>query len=353
LQNYYLKRGISKKHLRLRENNSESFIRNNQSQSGNKETPQPKLLDQARNFLRVNHYSIKTEEAYIGWIKRFIYFNNKRNPSEMGAEEIRDFINHLAVKNNVSAATQNQALNGILFLYKEILKKDVGWIEEIKFAHKKRHLPLVLTKHEAIQILQKLEGISSLIGRILYGSGIRLSECLRLRVKDIDFEFKTITVRDGKGEKDRVTILPESLIPELKIHVSRVRNLYKRDSAVNIEVPLPYALARKYPGAGKEYAWQYIFPSKTLSIDEKTGKKYRTHINQSTFQKEFKTAIRRADVAKPASPHTLRHSFATHLLQAGYDIRTVQELLGHHSVKTTMIYTHVLNRGIGVRSPLD
>ncbi|HSR18379.1 MAG TPA: integron integrase [Ignavibacteriaceae bacterium] len=325
----------------------------NEDNNISQQTGKPKLLDEARNFLRVNHYSIKTEAAYIGWIKRFIYFHNKKHPKEMGAEEIRDFINHLAVKNNVSAATQNQALNGILFLYKEILKKDIGWINEIKFAHKKRHLPLVLTKQEATLILKKLEGISSLIGRILYGAGIRLSECLRLRVKDLDFEFKTITVRDGKGEKDRVTILPESMIPELKAHVSRVKNLFKRDLALNIEVPLPYSLAKKYPSAGKEYAWQYIFPSKTLAVDEKSRKKYRTHINQSTFQKEFKTAVRGADIAKPASPHTLRHSFATHLLMAGYDIRTVQELLGHHSVKTTMIYTHVLNRGIGVRSPLD
>jgi len=272
----------------------------------------------------------------------------------MGAEEIKAFINDLAKNHHVSAATQNLALNSILYLYREIFKKEIGWIKEIKFAHKKKHLPLVLTKQETNSILRNLAGVTSIIGKILYGSGLRLSECLRIRVKDLDFEYKTITVHDGKGEKDRITILPDSLIQELKSHIFKVKNLHKKDLAAgNIEAPLPYALEKKYPNAGKEYGWQYIFPAKTLTCKENSNKKFRFHINQSTFQKEFKKATRKADIPKPASPHTLRHSFATHLLQAGYDIRTVQELLGHNSVRTTMIYTHVLNRGIGVRSPLD
>jgi len=313
-----------------------------------------KLLEIIRTELRVKHYSIRTEKTYISWIKRFILFNNKRHPKEMGAEEIKAFINNLAENHHVSASTQNQALNAILYLYKEILKKDIGWINEIRFAQKRKHLPVVLTKQETNSILNKLDGVISLIAKLLYGSGLRLSECLRLRVKDLDFEYKTITVRDGKGEKDRITILPDSLISELKLHISKVKNLYKKDAAAgNIEAPLPYALDVKYPNAGREFAWQYIFPAKTLANKENSKKKFRVHINQSTFQKEFKNAVRKADLHKPASPHTLRHSFATHLLQNGYDIRTVQELLGHSSVKTTMIYTHVLNRGIGVRSPLD
>ncbi len=314
----------------------------------------PKLLDIVRTELRTRHYSIRTEKTYLSWIKRFILFNNKRHPKEMGAEEIKAFINNLANNNHVSAATQNLALNSILYLYREIFKKEIGWINEIKFAQKKKHIPLVLTKQETNSILRNLEGVTSIIGKILYGSGLRLSECLRLRVKDLDFEYKTITVRDGKGEKDRVTILPDSIIPELKSHIIKVKNLHKKDLAAgNIEAPLPYALEKKYPNAGKEYGWQYIFPAKTLTFKKNSNKKFRFHINQSTFQKEFKKASRKADIPKPASPHTLRHSFATHLLQAGYDIRTVQELLGHNSVRTTMIYTHVLNRGMGVRSPLD
>lgn len=314
----------------------------------------PKLLEKVRTELRAKHYSLRTEKTYLNWIKRFIIFNNKRHPEKMGGDEIKAFINNLAMNHNVSASTQNQALNAILYLYKEIIKKEIGWINEIKFAQKKKHIPLVLTRQETGMVLIKLEGVISLIAKILYGSGLRLSECLRLRVKDLDFELRTITVRDGKGEKDRVTILPDSLVTELKAHIRKVRNLHKKDLAAgNIEAPLPYALAVKYPNAGKEFGWQYIFPAKTLAQKENNKKRYRVHINQSTFQKEFRNAVRKSDLHKPASPHTLRHSFATHLLQAGYDIRTVQELLGHSSVKTTMIYTHVLNRGLSVRSPLD
>ena len=295
--------------------------------------PAQKLLDIVRTELRGRHYRLRTEKTYLSWIKRFILFHNKRHPKEMGADEIRAFINNLAVNHNVSAATQNQALNSILYLYREIFKKEIGWINEIKFTQKKRHIPLVLTKQETNSILKNLDGVASLVGRILYGSGLRLSECLRIRVKDLDFEFRTITIRDGKGEKDRVTILPDSLVTELKAHINRVKNLHKKDLAAgNIEAPLPYALEVKYPTAGKEFGWQYIFPAKTLSSKENSNKKFRFHIAQSTFQKEFKKASRKADIPKPASPHTLRHSFATHLLQAGYDIRTVQELLGHSDV---------------------
>lgn len=316
--------------------------------------PEPKLLDKVREELRSKHYSRKTEVVYTNWIKRFVLYHNKRHPNEMGADEIKSFINNLATNHHVSSATQNQALQGVLFLYKNILNKDVGWIEEIKFAHRKKHLPVVLTKDEVKRIFENLDGVPLMISKLLYGSGLRLGECLSLRVKDVDLELKTISVRDGKGEKDRITVLPEKLIAELKTHVFKVKNLYKRDfSAKNIESPLPYALGKKYPIAGRELAWQYLFPAKSVAYNRELKKYFRVHIHPSAFQKEFKAAVRKSGVAKPASPHTLRHSFATHLLQNGYDIRTVQELLGHNSVKTTMIYTHVLNRGIGVRSPLD
>ncbi len=316
--------------------------------------PEPKLLDKVRTELRTKHYSRKTEVAYTNWIKRFVLFHNKKHPKDMGAAEIKSFVDNLVTNHHVSSATQNQALQGILFLYKNILEKDVGWIEDIKFSHRKKHLPVVLTKDEVKNIFENLDGIALMISKLLYGSGLRLGECLSLRVKDVDAELRTISVLDGKGEKDRITVLPEKLIAELKTHINKVRNLYKKDLSVkNIEAPLPYALAKKYPNAGKELAWQYIFPAKSPAYNADLKKYFRVHLHPSTFQKEFKTAVRKSNVAKQASPHTLRHSFATHLLQNGYDIRTVQELLGHNSVKTTMIYTHVLNRGIGVRSPLD
>lgn len=256
--------------------------------------------------------------------------------------------------NYLTGQAQNQALQGILYLYKKVIHKDVGWIEDIKHVSRVKHLPFVLSKDEVNKVLSHLEGIPLLISKLLYGSGMRLSECLGLRVQDIDLDYRTITVRDGKGEKDRITILPDKIIAELKQQIQRVKNLFIRDRAKkNVEVPLPYALDRKYPNASKEFNWQYIFPAKSLVYVKESKKNLRVHLHQSTFQKIFKEAVRKADITKHASPHTLRHSFATHLLQAGYDIRTVQELLGHNSVKTTMIYTHVLNRGIGVRSPLD
>lgn len=313
-----------------------------------------KLLDQVRVELRTGHYSLKTEESYVSWIKRFIIFNNKIHPDKLGSEEIKNYLNYLALERKVSAATQNQALNGILFLYKNILKRDVGWIDGIKHSQRKKHLPVVLTKDEIRKIFDNLEGIPLLISKLLYGSGMRLHECLKLRLQDIDLEFRTITVRDGKGEKDRITVLPDSLIAEIKEQTKKTINLFNMDKKEgNIEVPLPYALSTKYPNAGKEFNWQYLFPARSLVYNKDEKKRYRVHLHESGYQKAFKEAARKAKVLKQATPHTLRHSFATHLLQSGYDIRTVQELLGHSSVKTTMIYTHVLNRGIGVRSPLD
>lgn len=316
--------------------------------------PGSELLNKVRTELRTKHYSRSTEKVYTGWIRRFVLFHNKRHPGEMGEEQIKEFIDYLAEKQKVSASTQNQALNSILYLYKNILKRDIKWIENIKYAQRKVHLPVVLDKAEIKKILYELQGIHNLLGCLLYGTGMRLGEGLRLRVKDIDFGYKLVNVRDGKGEKDRVTILPDILAGDLRNQIAKVETLFKTDRKdKRIEAPLPYALKRKYPNAGKELAWQYIFPSKTLYYDKKEKIKYRVHLHSSNFQKEFKRALRKAQIAKNASPHTLRHSFATHLLQNGYDIRTVQELLGHKSVKTTMIYTHVLNRGISVKSPLD
>nr|WP_244405224.1 integron integrase [Ignavibacterium album] len=304
--------------------------------------------------MRVNHYSKKTEEAYIGWIKRFILFHNKRHPIDMGAGEIKSFVDNLVTNYLVSSATQNQALQGILFLYKNILKKDVGWIENIKRSTRVKHLPVVLSKREVAKVFDNLEGTNKLIVSLLYGSGLRLSEALKLRIKDIDFDYKQILVRDGKGEKDRHTILPDSVIPELKKHLNNVYKQHKGDLAKGKgETILPYALSKKYPNAAKEFGWQYVFPADKFIKDKDSGLVTRWHIHESTVQRAVKDAVKKSGITKPASPHTFRHSFATHLLENGYDIRTIQELLGHSSVKTTMIYTHVLNRGLGVKSPLD
>lgn len=312
-----------------------------------------KLLDQVRITMRTKHYSPKTEESYTSWIKRFILFNNKKHPNDLGKDEIQSFINYLAVDKHVSASTQNQALQSILFLYKNIFDRELGWIEEIKFAHRKKHLPVVLTKQEVKNIINNLDGVIKLMTKLMYGSGMRLGECLKLRLKDLDPDLRIVTIRDAKGEKDRISVLPESIVEELKAHIVKVKNLHKKDGEKEIIVALPYALNRKYPNANKEIGWQYLFPAKGIVYNENEKLKYRVHLHPSTYQKEFKKAVLKADVTKQATPHTLRHSFATHLLQSGYDIRTVQELLGHNSVKTTMIYTHVLNRGISVRSPLD
>ncbi len=314
----------------------------------------PKLLDQVRITLRTNHYSKKTEESYTSWIKQFIIFNNKTHPDKLGPEEIKNFINHLAVSRHVSSSTQNQALQGVLYLYKNILKKEVGWIEDIKHATRVKHLPVVFSKREVIKIFEHLEGIPKLVVSLLYGGGLRLAEGLNLRIKDLDLDYKQIIVRDGKGEKDRHTILPVSIIADLKKHLNNVFKQHKRDLAIGRgETILPYALKRKYPNAGKEFGWQYVFPADKFIKEKESGLVFRYHVHETTIQRTVKEAIKKSGVNKPGSSHTFRHSFATHLLENGSDIRTIQELLGHQSVKTTMIYTHVLNRGIGVKSPLD
>ena len=295
--------------------------------------PGSKLLNSVRVELRSNHYSNKTEQSYIGWIKRFVLFHNKKHPSEMGKEEIKKFIDYLTVKENVTSSTQNQALQGILYLYKNVLKKEVGWIEDIKRSTRVKHLPVVFSKRETLGIIEQLEGTIKLSVSLLYGGGLRLAECLRLRVKDIDFDYQQITVRDGKGEKDRITILPISVIPQLKIHLNKVYKTHKNDLLKNKgEVILPYALKRKYPKAGTEFGWQYVFPADKYIKDKKSGLIFRSHIHESTVQRAVKVAIKKAGVMKNGSPHTFRHSFATHLLEDGYDIRTIQELLGHKSV---------------------
>lgn len=314
----------------------------------------PKLLDQVKEEMRAVRYSPKTIEAYTGWIKRFIIFNNKRHPSEPGEVEIRQFINNLTVKEKVSASTQNQALQSILYLYKNVLKTDIGWINNLEFSKRKKHLPVVFSKSETIKIFENLTGIPKLVTSLLYGSGLRLNEALKLRIKDIDFDYQQILVRDGRGEKDRHTILSASIIPDLKKHLNKIYLQHKEDLKNGKgETLLPYALKKKYPNAGKDFGWQYVFPADKFIKEKDSGLILRWHIHESTIQRAVKEAIKKTNIVKPGSPHTFRHSFATHLLENGYDIRTIQELLGHQSVKTTMIYTHVLNRGLGVKSPLD
>jgi len=314
-----------------------------------------RLLDDVRDVIRIKHYSIRTEQAYLQWIRRYILFHGKRHPRELGADHLSAFLSDLAVRGRVAAATQNQALNAILFLYRQVLKQNLPWIEGVQRAKQPQHLPVVLTRPEVKPVLAQLEGTVWLMASLTYGGGLRLLECLRLRVKDIDFERGELTIRDGKGQKDRVTMLPRLLIDPLRTHLSRVHLLHARDVAEGYgRVYLPFALDRKYPNADREWAWQYIFPAARRSIDPRSRLERRHHASPDVLQRAIKNAVRSAGLAKPASVHTLRHSFATHLLQSGYDIRTVQELLGHSDVKTTMIYTHVLNRGgRGVVSPLD
>ncbi len=313
-----------------------------------------KLLDHVHDALRVKHYSIRTEQAYVNWIKRFILFHNKRHPRQMGSAEIEAFLTHLAVDLNVAASTQNQALCALLFLYHHVLDIEIGPLDAVR-AKKPRRLPTILTQDEVRAVIAAMSGVNQLIAKLLYGSGLRLLEALRLRVKDVDFAYHQITVRDGKGEKDRVTILPASLVEPLQEHLSRVGMLHQCDLENGYgAVYLPYALAYKYPNAEREWCWQYVFPARSLSTDPRTGLRRRHHLGESGLQRAVREAARLAGIQKPVTPHTFRHTFATHLLESGYDIRTVQELLGHKDVKTTMIYTHVLNRGgLAVRSPLD
>jgi len=315
----------------------------------------PKLLDQVRAAVRTKHYSMKTEEAYVHWIKRFILFHNKRHPKEMGEKEINQFITHLAVKAKVSASTQNQALCAIIFLYKQVLKIEIGDLGNVTWAKKPAKLPVVFNREEVTKVLNQLSGMNLMMAMLLYGSGLRLSECLQLRVKDIDFQYKQITIRSAKGDKDRVTLLPEYVIEPLKKHLTYVKMLHDKDLKDGYDsVYMPYALGRKYPNVGREFGWRFVFPATQISKDPRTGIQRRHHIHESVLQKAVKKAIRQAGIYKHASCHTFRHSFATHLLESGYDIRTVQELLGHQDLNTTMIYTHVLNKGaFGVKSPAD
>ncbi|HEY8097961.1 MAG TPA: integron integrase [Methylobacter sp.] len=320
----------------------------------NTNTP-PKLLDQVRDRIRVKHYSIRTETQYVQWIKRFILFHKKRHPQEMGTTEVEAFLTHLAVDGHVSASTQNQALSALLFLYKEVLGIDLPWLDNVVRAKQPQRLPVVLTRSEVREVLARMKGMHGLMANMLYGTGMRLMECVRLRVKDVDFERNEILIRDGKGGKDRVTMLPSSIATGLQAHLEQRRTLFKDDKRIGkANVFLPDALATKYPNAATEWCWQYVFPSGSFSVDPRSGAERRHHIDEKLLQRAMKKAVQVSGIAKPATPHTLRHSFATHLLEAGYDIRTVQELLGHNDVSTTMIYTHVLNKGgRGVLSPLD
>jgi integron integrase len=315
----------------------------------------PRLFDEVRRVLRLKHYSIRTEVVYLGWIRRFIVANGRRHPRSMGAPDVERFLSSLAVDGQVAASTQNQALSALLFLYKEVLGIELPWMEEVTRAKRPRRLPTVLSRGEVQDLLAQLDGRAWLLSSLLYGTGLRLMECLRLRVKDVDFARNEITVRNGKGGKDRRTVLPKSLAEPLQRELERARALHAADLQAGYgAVYLPHALSRKYPNAEREFGWQYLFPSPKRSVDPRDGITRRQHFDDGTLSRALKSACRRAGIVKPVSAHTLRHSFATHMIEAGYDIRTVQELLGHKDVATTQIYTHVLNRGAGgVVSPLD
>jgi integron integrase len=318
-------------------------------------TKAPKLLDLMRDKIRVKHYSIRTENQYLQWAKRYILFHKKRHPKDMGGSEVEAFLSHLAMVGHVSASTQNQALAALLFLYREVLEQELPWMDDIVRAKKPQRIPVVLSKAEVAKVLKLMQGVHGLIARLLYGTGMRIMECCRLRVQDIDFDRCEILIRNGKGAKDRVTMLPETLLSELRLHLAWRRAMFDGDLAKGMAaVYLPDALVRKYPNAATSWAWQYVFCSGSYSVDPRSGHERRHHLDEKLVQRAFKKAVIASNITKPATPHTLRHSFATHLLEGGYDIRTVQELLGHSDVSTTMIYTHVLNKGgRAVSSPLD
>ena len=315
----------------------------------------PKLLDQLRCAIRAKHYSIRAEEAYVHWAKRFILFHNKRHPKAMREREVAEFLNHLAIHGKVSSSTHNRALSALVFLYGQVLGLQPGITDKLERPKRSRRLPVVLTRDEVRCVLAQMEGTTGLMAQLLYGAGLRLTDCLRLRIKDVVFGYNQIVVRDGKGNKDRVTVLPASVGEALHQQLERVRTIHAQDLTEGFgEVYLPEGLARKYPHAGRQWSWQYIFPAANRSIDPRTGIERRHHVDEMMLQRAVRQAVYKAGITKPASCHTFRHSFATHLLESGSDIRTVQELLGHKDVSTTMIYTHVLNRpGLAVRSPLD
>ena len=315
----------------------------------------PKLLDQMRVVVRTLHYSIRTEDAYVDWARRYILYHDKVNPAQLGALHVQAFLSHLAVERRVSASTQNQAKAALLFLYRRVLLIELPWLDEVVSAKASQRLPVVLTPREVRDLLLYTAGTMSLVCSLLYGTGMRLLECLRLRVKDIEFARREILIRAGKGNKDRVTMLPENLMLPLQNQLARVKILHERDLEAEFgDVMLPNALDVKYKNAAKTWGWQWVFPSNVRSVDPRSGVERRHHLYPESVQRAVRDAAKRTAISKPCSPHVLRHSFATHLLQAGYDIRTVQELLGHKDVSTTMIYTHVLNKGgRGVRSPLD
>ena len=322
---------------------------------GSEPSSPPRLLDQVRQRLRTRHYSLRTEASYVDWIRRFILFHHKRHPREMGGPEVAAFLSSLAVERNVAASTQNQALAALLFLYRQVLEQDLPWMQDVVRAKKPQRLPTVLTKPEVHALLQHLDPRFDLVVRLLYGTGMRLLEAARLRVKDVDLAQRQITVRDGKGGKDRVTMLADALVAHLSEHLRLRRVLFEQDHVLGqAQVWMPDALSVKFPNAATEWGWQYVFVARGFSTDPRSGERRRHHVDEKQIQRQVRLAALRAGIAKPVSPHVLRHSFATHLLEGGYDIRTVQELLGHADVSTTMIYTHVLNRGgRGVRSPLD
>jgi integron integrase len=347
-------------HIGVRVGLPEDTLRNQDRQTGEQrigipEGRPPKLLDQMRENLRVCHYSLRTEIAYVDWARRFILFHGKRHPRDMGASEVQAFLTHLAVERHVSPSTQNQAKAALLYLYKKVLNIDLPWLSNIVQAKTNPRLPVVLSRSEVRNLLDQMEGVMALISRLLYGTGMRVMESLRLRVKDLDFACGEILIRDGKGGKDRVTVLPETLVQPLQSHLIKVQTLHEHDLAEGFgNVFLPDALAVKFKAAPRAWGWQWVFPSPLRSADPRTGVTRRHHLHPESIQKAVRMAAQAAELIKPVTPHVLRHSFATHLLEAGYDIRTIQELLGHQNVETTMIYTHVLNRGgRGIGSPLD